>query len=314
MTRMLSTSTTKRTSIAASMVAASMLFGACSNESSVTGSLSINGSSVMNPMAKRAVASFHSTNAKANVTLAEGGTTVGIQEMCERRVEIALASRSMTPLEEQLCSESNVAVAEFVVAMDGISLYVHPSNPLDCISMEELSKVWRDQSIQTWSQLNPKLSKKNIVFFGADELSGTYAIFTQRVNGKVGRLRPDVDKNVNMAIAVDRVAANPNAFGFSTSGVADPTKVKTLMVSTDKSPCVAPDTAHVRSREYPLSRDLFLYARKGVLNRPEVASFLDNYLNNAESFAKAGNLVPVSPAQKNLAIQNLASLKRSFNA
>jgi phosphate transport system substrate-binding protein len=308
-----SRSTTKYAAMA-SVLAVSVALTGCSQKASVSGSISINGSSVMNPMAKRAVASFHSANPKATVTLAEGGTTVGIQELCQRRVEIALASRPMTHLEEQLCSEESVTVAEFVVAMDGISLYVHPSNPLDCISMEELSKVWRDQSVQTWSQLNPKLSKKNIVFYGGDELSGTYAMFTHLVNGKVGRIRNDVDKNVNMAIAVDRVAADPNAFGFSTSGVADPSKVKTLMVSTDKAPCVAPDAAHIRSREYPLSRDLYLFARKGVLNRPEVSSFVDSYLNKADSFAKDGNLVPVTPAQKNLAIQNLASLQRSFNA
>ncbi len=314
MPRLSSTSTTKYVSIAATVLAASVGLSACSNAASVTGTVSVNGSSVLNPMTKRAIASFHSANSKATVKLGEEGTTVGIQEMCQRQIDIAIASRAMTSLEEELCAESNVTVAEFVVAMDGISLYVHPSNPLDCISMEELSKVWRDQSIQTWSQLNPNLSKKNITFFGADELSGTYAIFTQRVNGKVGHIRSDVDKNVNMAIAVDKVAADPNAFGFSTSGVADPSKVKTLMVSTDQAPCVAPDAAHIRSREYPLSRDLYLFARKGVLNRPEVVTFVDNYLNNAESFAKAGNLVPVSSTQKNLAIQNLASLKRSFNA
>jgi phosphate transport system substrate-binding protein len=298
--------------LGALLVTSTVFLSGCQQAGEVIGTVSIDGSSTLNPMAQTAVAAFKRTHKQADVQLAAGGTTVGIQRLCERQVDVALASRPMFATEEEQCGANQVEVSEFLVANDAITVFVHPSNPMECISLERLAQVWRDPSMNDWAMVDPSLAKHPMVFFGADELSGTYAIFTQRVGGKLGAIRSDVDKNIDMAVAVRNVAQDPNAFGFSTSAVVDKT-VKALSLSVDGTTCVAPTLANIRSGDYPLSRELYAYARKGKLNNPAILAFLNDYLGSLDSLATKSNLVPLTTSQKSLAVEQLTSLKHTAN-
>jgi len=61
---------------------------------------------------------------------------------------------------------------------------------------------------------------------------------------------------------------------------------------------VTPSTETVQSGEYaPLSRPLFIYPSSSALQRPEVAAFMQFYLDNAQRIAEQALFVPMTPEQ-----------------
>jgi phosphate transport system substrate-binding protein len=69
--------------------------------------------------------------------------------------------------------------------------------------------------------------------------------------------------------------------------------------------CVAPSAEAAQDGSYtPLARPLFIYVKtESIQTKPEVAGFVDYYLNNVISLAEGAQFIPVTDdsASKNLA-------------
>ena len=64
------------------------------------------------------------------------------------------------------------------------------------------------------------------------------------------------------------------------------------------SGCVAPSVKTVQSRQYkPLSRSLFIYAKRASFERAAVRGFIGYALNNQAAIAKRADYVALTPAQ-----------------
>ena len=62
--------------------------------------------------------------------------------------------------------------------------------------------------------------------------------------------------------------------------------------------CVAPSVETAQSGDYkPLSRPLFIYAKRSSLERPEVRDFLNYMLDNGTEIAEAAQYVPLTEEQ-----------------
>jgi phosphate transport system substrate-binding protein len=197
-----------------------------------------------------------------SVQVLGGGSGVGIASLIDGNCDLANASREIEPKEiARVKAERNVEPQTYTIGHDAVALYVHKSNPLDSISIEQLAEIYGEGGkITRWSQLGVKIpGNDTITRVSRQNSSGTYAYFREAVLGKgrdykLGSIDQSGSKDV-----VALVSRTPNAIGYSGMGYATP-EVKMLAISKKKGePGVAPTVENAKKGTYPLTRALYIY-------------------------------------------------------
>jgi phosphate transport system substrate-binding protein len=235
-----------------------------------------------------------------SVQVAGGGSGVGIAGLIDGFVDIATSSRRMEPDEIADAMERNgVEPVEFIVGYDALAVYVHKSNPLESLSLEELAEVYGEGgTIEKWSQLganHPSCETDQIIRVSRQNNSGTYHYFRETVVGKgrdfkLGSIDQSGSKDV-----VALVARTPCAIGYSGMAYAT-TDVKMLAISLGKGTEVVQATReNAASGAYPITRPLFVYTSgepSGI-----VKDFIDWVLSPAgrEIIDEIGYVSPPAP-------------------
>src|SRR5688572_23381601 len=86
-------------------------------------------------------------NVKPNVQINAigGGSGTGIAALQNDTTDICNSSRKIKPEEaETVKKATGKDVSEHIVCFDALAVYVHPSNPLEQISVEELREIWAE--------------------------------------------------------------------------------------------------------------------------------------------------------------------------
>jgi phosphate transport system substrate-binding protein len=190
-----------------------------------------------------------------DVSVSAGGSGVGIAALLSGNADLAMSSR-VVKLEEKIkFSLRNLELVEVVPAYDALAVIVHPSNPLDSITLQDLKKIYRQQ-VRRWSEIGGE--NKAIVAFNRESSSGTYEFFKQRVleNETFGNLE-SVGANGEL---MEKVADNDNALGYVGVAYVDERRVKVLKVYNPRLGRSVPATiATSLDGTYPLARPLFFY-------------------------------------------------------
>ena len=198
------------------------------------------------------------------VQVAGGGSGVGIAGLLDGTLDVAAASREMrSPEREGIRARLGGAPEEITVARDALAVFVHRSNPLQRISIDELAEIYGEHGTLTrWPELgiaHPGCASGSIIRIGRQNNSGTFAYFRDVVLGrareyKMGSIDQSGSKDV-----VALVSRTPCAIGYSGVAYASP-GVKALMVSATRGgAAVPPAEATVLAGSYPLARPLYLY-------------------------------------------------------
>ena len=98
------------------------------------GRLVIKGSDTMLPIAQPWVQAYSQKNPNADVNLTGGGSSTGLVALINGTCDIANSSRRIRPREIAQAKARNIIIKEFPVCRDGLSIIVHPSNPIKRIS------------------------------------------------------------------------------------------------------------------------------------------------------------------------------------
>lgn len=274
---------------------------ACSqNEEAPSGPLPVrvDGSSTVYPLTQAAAADFATTENAAQVLIAESGTTAGFRAFCAGEIDIAGASRPIRTPEIIACFRNNVSYVEAPVGFDGITIVVHPSNPLTSMRLEDLATMWRaeeESQPQTWRQVNGQWRDQPLALYGPGSQSGTYDYFIEAVLGGSGQLRTDYTASEDDTIIVEGVASDPNAIGFLGRAyfAHDQSRLKALAIDGGGGPVDPTAEAIADGRYAPLSRPIFIYINAAALDRPEVARFVEFYISSAASLTTAVGYVPL---------------------
>ena len=243
------------------------------------------GSDTMVNLAQAWAEEYAKVDPAISVEVSGGGSGVGIAALINKTADIANASRKLEPEEEQKAKASTGQTpSEFVVGFDGLAVYVNKSNPLDSISLEELSDIYREGGKLTkWSDLGvkaiPGARSDDIIRVSRQNNSGSYQYFRETVVGKKADFKAgSLDMNGSKDV-VEQVAKTPGAIGYSGLGYATP-EVKILKVSKTKGqPGVLPSIATVHDKSYPISRPLFMYTPGAP--PPAVKKYLDWIMSDA---------------------------------
>lgn len=210
--------------------------------------LNIQGSTTVLPIAQAAAESYMEKHPDADIMVRGGGSGTGIAALIDRACDIANSSRPMKTKEIKQAREKGVNPVGTVIAMDGIAVIVHPSNPINEISIEDLKKIYTGK-MTNWNALG---GKGNIVAVSRDAASGTFEVFNEKVleGAKLTDGALMLASNLEVARAIEQT---PGGIGYVGLGYLSD-KVKVLKVNG-----VTPSEETVQSGTYPLARPLYMY-------------------------------------------------------
>jgi phosphate transport system substrate-binding protein len=278
---------------------------ATASATDLSGSITIDGSSTVQPFAEAAAELFNEDNPDVDITVGAAGTSGGFEKFCAGETDISDASRPIEPEEVDLCKKDGINYSEVQVANDGISVVTNPSLEISCLSVDQLKELWSTDKVTNYSELGndadsgDALPDASISLYGPGTDSGTFDYFTDVINGEEGLSRKDYQPSEDDNVLVQGVAGDSDGLGYFGFSYYEQNQDQLNLVSVDDgNGCVAPSTETIQDGSYtPLSRPLFMYPSEEALQRPEVAAFIQFAADNYDTIAEAALIVPMSSDQ-----------------
>jgi phosphate transport system substrate-binding protein len=227
------------------------------------------------------------------ISVTGGGSGTGIAALINGTVDIANASREMTPEETAAAKANGYHPTQFVVARDAIAIVVHPSNPVKGLTLQQLSEIYTGR-ITNWSQVGGE--DRPIVLLSRESNSGTYVYFLENVV-RLGSANstllfsPDTLLMPSSEGISAEVRQNPNAIGYDGLGYVTPDQ-KTLAVALKASGAyVLPSADTVNRGLYPISRPLYVYTTGEPTG--EIRKYLDWIGGDGQTLVRELGFVPL---------------------
>ena len=243
------------------------------NFAGLSGTLDIAGGTAHIPVMKEAAKRIMQANPEIRITVAGGGSGVGVQKVGEGLVQIGNTGRA---LKEGEIEKYGLVSQPF--AIDGVAAVVNPANPVGGLSKEQLSKIYSGE-ITNWKDVGG--ADASISLYMREDGSGTRETFETLAiaDGAVSAKSNVVNSNGAMKTAV---AQDENAIGYVGIGHLDDS-IKALILDG-----MTPSQENAKNGSYKITRLLYMNTK----GQPEglVKAFID-YIYSPEGdeiIAKAG--------------------------
>ncbi len=253
--------------------------------SALAGRVRIDGSSTVFPITEAVAEEFNKVQPRVRVGVSVSGTGGGFKKFAIEETDINDASRPIKGEEVKKAAEHKVEFIELPVAFDGISVVINKDNDfVDHLTTAELKRIWKPGSkVSSWDQVRSGWPNEAIKLYGPGTDSGTFDYFTKAINGKEQACRPDFTQSEDDNVIVNGVAGSKYSMGFFGFAyyVENKDKLKVVPIKNGAE-AIAPSVETINNGTYaPLSRPIFIYVSKASAARPEVAAFIDFYLEQA---------------------------------
>ena len=198
---------------------------------------------------------------EVRIAVTGGGSGTGIAALINGTVDIANASRAMKPEELGRAQANGIEPVEHVIAADAIAVVVHPSNPVDGLTIDQLSGIFTGQ-VTNWREVGGE--DRPIVLLSRESNSGTHIYFLEEVvrkgeKGNQALFSPDTLLMPSSEGISHEIRQNPNAIGYDGLGyVTDDQKTLAVAIRAGE-PYVLPAIATVKDGSYPIARSLYMY-------------------------------------------------------
>jgi len=230
-----------------------------------------------------------------SISVTGGGSGTGIAALINGTVTIANASRQIKTEEIQDAQANGINPVEFVIARDAIAVVVHPSNPVNELTLQQLSDIYSGK-ISNWTEVGGE--NHPIVRLSRETNSGTHVYFLEtvlRLGEKDNKTLFSMDTLLlpSSEGIINEVRQNPNAIGYDGLGyVPDDLKI-VAVAETDGGPYVLPMISTVNDKSYPIARDLYMYTAGEPTGA--VKTYLDWILSSdAQEIVVELGFVPIS--------------------
>lgn len=243
-----------------------------------TGIIRIAGGTAHIPVMKEAAKQIMKNAPGVKISIAGGGSGVGIKKVGEGLVAIGNSGRKPTNRE---IKDYGLVLHKW--AVDGVGVVVHPDNSVADLSTETLQKIFSG-AIKNWKAAGgPDLP---ITLYTRDAASGTRSVFWKKAlkKGAISDTANFIPSNGAMKTAI---AKDKGAIGYVSVGHMDST-IKGVAING-----VAPTLEAVKSGAYPVARGLFSNTKGEP--EPLVAAFLDFlYTKEGQKIIQSKGFIPVN--------------------
>ena len=286
------------------LLACCILLAACQNNSQGSALVTVEdiayienkGSDTIVNLALAWAEAYQDVSTETRISVTGGGSGTGIAALVNGTVDIANASRQIKAEEIEAVEAGGASPVEFVIARDAIAIIVHLDNPVDELSLQQLSDIYSGK-ITNWSQVGGE--NRPIVRLSRETNSGTHVYFLEqvlRMGDKNSTLlfSPETLLLPSSEVISAEVRHNPNAIGYDGLGyVTEDMKVVAVAVSTEGA-YVYPSADTVNDGTYPIARDLYMYTTGPPQGAVQI--YLDWIFSaEAQQIVSALGFVPVIP-------------------
>lgn len=237
---------------------------------------------------------YQQIHPEVSIAVTGGGTGTGMAALINGTTDIANASRKIKDEELQSAIENGSEPVEFTVARDAIAVIVNPENPVEQLTIQQISDIYSGK-INNWLEVGGE--DLVIVRLSRETNSGTHVYFLEEVL-RQGNSEDETLFSTDTLLLpssegiIEEVKENPHAIGYDGLGYVTP-EVKIIAVArTAGEEFVLPSAATVNGGTYPIARDLYMY----TASQPQGA--LLAYLNwiftpEAQAIVEELGFVPV---------------------
>lgn len=257
-------------------IAVLLVASACRRAGDAATALTVAGSTSVQPFAEKLAETCMAAQPGLSINVQGGGSTAGVRAAETGAAQIGMSSRHL--------KESELALHQFTIALDGIAIIVNAANPLEGLARAEVAAIFAGE-ITRWNQVGGP--DRPIHFVSREEGSGTRGAFEEMVMGKKEIAPRALVQDSNGAVR-EIVASDPDALGYISLGLVD-RRVRAVAVDG-----VLPTHETIVAKRYAVVRP-FLFLTRG---EPAGAAraFIDYCLGpEGQRLLGLEGLIPVHP-------------------
>lgn len=258
-------------------------------------SIQVKGSDTMVNLSQAWAEAFMKSRPEASIAVTGGGSGTGIAALVNGTADLAQASRDMKSQEIEQARARGIEVEEHTVALDALTVAVHPSNPVKQLTVAQLSDIYTAK-VKNWKQLGGP--DRRIAVLSRDKNSGTHVFFLEHVVRRGDakgpeQYAPETLLMVASKSIAEEVAVNRDAIGYFGIGYLDEQRHQAVAIAAKEGgPYVQPSAETVRTGEYAVARPLHFYAPKDA--KPLVREFIAFALSpEGQEIVKTQEFVPL---------------------
>lgn len=224
-------------------------------------SIQIKGSDTLINMVQKLAEVYMDKHDSASISVTGGGSGTGIAALLNNNTDIANASRKIKSKEIKKAKKKNIDVKELTIAIDALSVILHPSNLVKSLTVEQIGKIFKGE-IRNWKDVGGK--NQAISLYGRQSNSGTFSFFRKKVlkaeySNKMNRMNGN--SQIVEAVKHDTSGIGYVGVGYVVKNGKPVSGINILAVANKKG-----DTAYlpydakaVGEGKYPIARGLNQY-------------------------------------------------------
>ena len=228
------------------------------------------------------VSEHYSKKGDIEIQVSSGGSMKGIEDLIAGKCDVAMCS---SPIPEGILADAaskSIQLKGFFFASDRIVPIVHPSNPIDNVTIEQLGEIYEGK-IDLWAAVGGRPARIDVV--SRDSSSGTAEVW-KRIILRSGLLKKDcIVQNSNSGVLA-YVAEHPDAIGYGSFAILNH-EVKALSVND-----VAPTTDNVKQGRYLIARKLYLYIDERRFSYPMKSLIVFVLSKKGREIVKESGFIP----------------------
>ncbi|SER92884.1 PstS family phosphate ABC transporter substrate-binding protein [Salipaludibacillus aurantiacus] len=285
----------------------------------LSGSVQIDGSGTVYPLLSR-IAEEYMVNEQQGVSVevSRAGTSAGMQRFINGETDLSNASRTIKEEELQGLEENGIETQEFKVALDGMTIVIHPDNDWATEMTEEevtdlfISGKYADDDNVLWSDVRDDWPDEEVNFYGPNENHGTYEFFVEVLLDEQD-LVDGINLQQDYSTLVELVSDDENSIGFFGFGyyINNDDKLGVVSVDFGDGP-VAPslDTIAEDGDYAPFTRPVFTnLSIDAAKEKPEVKDFAKYIFEVADDLAGETGFAPLPEEELNSYIEEIDEIE-----
>ncbi len=272
----------------------------------VKGNIVIAGSSTVYPLTQKVAEDFKKDGYADNITVDSIGSGAGITRFCRGEIDIANASRAMTPAEIETCKKIGREPIQFQVGVDALTIVMSRQNKfVNSLNRKQIALIFGGKAV-TWKDVNAKWPAERIKLFSPGTDSGTYDYFVEEIykeekDAKVRRAIvsavPGIQLSEDDNVLVKGVEGSQYAIGYFGFAYYNEEKARLKAIGYEG---VLPSERTVGNNSYKFARPLFIITTAKIMKeKPQVGAFVNYYYTNVEKVIKGVGYFPEPAARLN---------------